>query len=620
MSAPAGERLRAPEASEPSVAPHGLEAPGEAPRELTVRAVGAGLLIGALLALINVYMGLKTGMWESGSLLAAVLGFSGLASLARRRGSPYTPLENNITQTAAAAVGAMPAAVGLLGAVPAMMMVGVSVSGWGVAAWGVALGALGVLAAALLRRRLVVEEALPFPTGTATAELISTLHATRPPGATQRSGRGRTLAGAGAVAMAITWLRDARGLLPSQWVPPGSLGGVPLSTLGWGVGISPMLLAVGMLTGLHLGLSMLAGAGVAWGVLAPWLVSSGRVSTVGFEALAAWLVWPGVGLLVGAAVASLVAQARDFLGVVKDLRALGGAEAGALPRWAGGVAVGAVLLTLGLGAGLFGLGARHLLLALVLLLPLCAVCARGAGQTDVSPVGQMGQLSQALAGALVPSAVGSGGLGAAGALSVTSGVQSAMGPNVAVGSVVAGAAAQTGVSMWSLKAGHVLGASPRRQLIAQLLGVLAGAAVGVPAWLLLVGAYGLGSAALPAPSAQQFRAVAEVAVQGLAGLPPQAGLAAGVGFAVGVALSLAARGRAARWLPSPVAMGIGFITPASFAVTLCLGAGLVVAARRRWPEATVHHVPAVGAGAIAGESLMGLLIAALLALGVMRPG
>ncbi|RKH54747.1 OPT/YSL family transporter, partial [Corallococcus aberystwythensis] len=112
----------------------------------------------------------------------------------------------------------------------------------------------------------------------------------------------------------------------------------------------------------------------------------------------------------------------------------------------------------------------------------------------------------------------------------------------------------------------------------------------------------------------QFRAVAEVSVRGLAGLPPYAGWGALVGCGVGALLTLAARGRAARWLPSPVAMGIGFITPAYFAVTLCLGAGLAALARRWSPKTTDAHVPSLGSGALVGESLMGLIIAATTAL------
>ncbi|NVJ02371.1 OPT/YSL family transporter [Myxococcus sp. AM009] len=559
--------------------------------ELTARALGMGLLIGGLLAVTNVYMGLKTGWWESGSVTAAVLGFSALASVSRRRGVPYTPLENNLTQTAAASVGAMPAAAGLLGALPALTLLGTSVPVWGVAVWSVALGVLGVLAAHLLRRRLVAQEALPFPTGIATAELITAMHAST--GDTVRAGRGRLLAGAGAVAVAVTAARDSLKWLPGMTALPGTLAGLPAASLTWGVGWSPMLLAIGMMTGPRLGLSMLVGAAVAWGVLAPGLAGAGVLADTRYETLSAWLTWPGVGLMVGSALAALLAQARDFLSAARDVGSLG--RGAAVPRWALGVGLVACVLAAVVGAALFGLSVPYMLLALVLVLPLCAVCARGAGQVDVSPVTQMGQVTQVIFGALLPGA---------------------MAPNVAAGAVVSGAAAQTGVSMWSLKAGHLLGASARHQLVAQLVGVLAGSVVGVPVYLLLSRAHGLGSEALPAPFAHQFRAVAEVAVRGLDGLPPHAALAACVAVGVGALLTGVSRGQAARWLPLPVALGIGFILPAYYAVTLCLGALGLAAARWRWPLAADRDTSTLAAGAIAGESLAGVLIAALMAFGL----
>ncbi|NOK39466.1 peptide transporter, partial [Corallococcus exercitus] len=194
-------------------------------REWTARSLGMGLLIGALLAVTNLYMGMKTGWWDSGSITATVLGFSGLAAYGRRRGVPYTPLENNLTQTAASAVGAMPASAGLLGALPALALLGTGVPGWGIAAWGLVLGVVGVLVAGLLRRRLLEQEALPFPTGIATAELISALHAATPTEAQGTSeGRGRTLVGAGVVAMVLTWMRDSRGWLPGMVALPGRVG------------------------------------------------------------------------------------------------------------------------------------------------------------------------------------------------------------------------------------------------------------------------------------------------------------------------------------------------------------------------------------------------------------
>src|ERR1700687_1147249 len=104
-----------------------IAVPPTDPRELTARSVITGGLIGILLALINVYMGLKTGWWETGNITASLLGFVLGTGLLRRRSS-YSPGENNPTQTIASSMGAMPATAGLLGAIPALALVGY---GWG---------------------------------------------------------------------------------------------------------------------------------------------------------------------------------------------------------------------------------------------------------------------------------------------------------------------------------------------------------------------------------------------------------------------------------------------------------------------------------------------------------
>jgi len=561
--------------------------------EFTVRALVGGCLIGSLLAISNVYMGLKTGWWESGSIMAAMLGFSGLSALSRRSGGAPNVLETNLVQTAASSMGAMPAAAGLLGTLPALALMGVSVPAWSVVVWGVSLGVIGVLATHLLRRRLLVEEALAFPTGVATAEVVTAMHKA---GRVQQPGRARALVGAGLGSMVLTWLRDVLAWVPGMVESPGRLAGLPAATFSWGFGWNPLMLGIGIIVGLPMGLSLLLGAVLAWGVIAPTLVDRGVVAASGgYEAFAAWLTWPGVGMMVGSAIISLAMQARSLLGAVRDLRALGGLGEG-LSRRMIGVGLAACGLVLVLGNQVFGLSLLHMLLVLALVLPLCAVCGRAAGQMDVAPVGQMGQIAQAASGALF---------------------QGSPALNVAAGSVVAGAVAQTGVSLWSLKAGHLLGASPSRQLHAQLLGVLIGAAVGVPAYLVLVNTYGLGSKVLPVPTAHQFRAVAELATQGLSGLPPYAAGAAAIGFGVGAALTLASRGKLARFIPSAVAVGLGFILPAYYAVTIATGALLAALVRRVRPQDLGQHLPALGAGTIAGESLMGLTIAALRSLGVI---
>src|SRR5712691_910662 len=128
-------------------------AAGEPAREpdLTLRALASGLLVGALLCLANLYVGLKTGFWDGGQITSSILALS-LASGHLNR------LENNVAQTAACAVGAVPAAAGLLGSLPALQLMGVRVPAWGVAFWGLALSVVGILLAAALRRRLLEEE------------------------------------------------------------------------------------------------------------------------------------------------------------------------------------------------------------------------------------------------------------------------------------------------------------------------------------------------------------------------------------------------------------------------------------------------------------------------------
>jgi putative OPT family oligopeptide transporter len=590
------------DASRPSTASpaHPLQAVPLEPAALaewTPRAwlVGAG--IGTMLAVTNVYMGLKTGFWESGCLTSALMAFGGL-SLLSRRGAPLSPLETNLAQTTAVSVGAMPASAGLIGTVPALALLGTQPPSWAVAAWGVGLGALGVLLAWLSRRRLLEEEALPFPTGVATAQLISTLHST----GSAYAARARGLWVSGLVSAAITWLRDGRGMIPGASLLPASVrwGGVGADRLLLGVGWMPMLLGIGVLVGPQAGLSLLLGSALAWGGVAPWLVHSGKAAAE-FGELSSWLLWPGVGLMVGASATSLLSQLRALPAMVGDMRALGAHREGwesTVGRGVGRVVLPVILLCLLAGTWAFGLGPLGLLLALGVTFPLCAVCARATGQSDIAPISQVGQLTQVGFGMVAP---GQEGL------------------NIAAGAVVAGAASHTSASLWSLQAGRLLGASASRQLLAQLSGLLWGAAVAVPTYFVLVSVYGLESDVLPVPTARQFKAVAQLTSQGLAGLPPASALAMGGAFVVGGLLSVAGtRERWARVLPSAAAMGIGLFVPAYYAVTICLGALVAHAVGRLRPSA-LQPVQAMGTGAILGETLLGVLIAVLIASGLMAP-
>jgi len=213
------------------------------------------------------------------------------------------------------------------------------------------------------------------------------------------------------------------------------------------------------------------------------------------------------------------------------------------------------------------------------------VCARAAGETDIAPVGNMGTFSQLL--------FGRGG--AAG--------------SILLGSVATGTATQTAQTLWSLKAGQVLRASVRSQTVAQIVGVLLGSVVVVPTYLAIVRTTPLGTEVMPAVSAQSWRATAAAVAGGLSHLPPHGLHAAVAAFALGLVLSVVARGRAGRFLPSPVVMGIALITPLSLSAAALAGAALVTLLRRRLPSFTDADAHALGAGALAGESLIAVILA-----------
>ncbi len=573
------------------------------PPQLTVRALVVGGVIGAVLAAGNVYTGLKISIIDGGSITAALVGFMLFATFTRLGRRPYSALENNITQTAAASAAIMGYVAGVGGPVPAMALLGRSFPGWALCLWGLAIALAGIVAAALLRRKLVEEEALPFPTGNATGDLIETMFAAR----ASAIRRARFLIGGAVVAAAVTWIRDGRPqLVPQVTAIGGAVGGVSLAALTVGMSWSPLLLSTGVMMGLRAALSLALGAAIAWIGIAPWLVRTHVVPAGGFAACAGWLAWPALGLLLAGSFLPLILDWRSVVRAASDLGALVRRRTGSatdpnhrLPAGGpGSAAVPALLIALAaiamLGKALFGLHPLAALAALVAALVLAVVSSRAAGETDLAPVGQVGTLTQVLF--------------------------SGFGPilSILAGSVSMGTSSQAAQTLWAFKAGRRLGGSPRAQLTAQLLGALIGGIVVVPVYLVIVKAYGIGTENLPAPAAISWRATAEAVRGGFAALPPHAAVAGALGLAVGVLLSLGARRPWGRALPSPAAMGIAMMMPASLALAALVGAVLAVLVKRLRPSVDQESLTSLAAGGIAGESVMGVIIAALVVTGILK--
>jgi uncharacterized oligopeptide transporter (OPT) family protein len=358
------------------------------------------------------------------------------------------------------------------------------------------------------------------------------------------------------------------------------------------VALSPMLAGVGMLVGARSGLSLLAGSIAAWGVLAPMLTRAG-IAKADYASLVEWLLWPAIALMVSSGLTGLALRWRSFAKAFVDVKDLG-AAAGEKTSWPTLVASGAavVLLTW----WVFGvhpvLGAIVVVLSVVLI----DVCVRTAGETDIAPLGSIGQLGQLLLALFGPATAAA---------------------NVACASVAANAGGQSSLTVNVLKVGHVLRAPVRGQLRAQLLGACAGVLVALPAYTFLRSVHGIGTEVLPAPSARSWKAMADLAERGAAGFPPWAGLACAIGAAIGVVLALLERTKASRFIPSPVALAVAFLVPGTTGATIALGALAWIVLERRNPSAAERFASSLAAGGIAGEALMGFIVAVLVALGIL---
>jgi uncharacterized oligopeptide transporter (OPT) family protein len=575
--------------------------------QLTVRAVLTGMVLGALLTPANVYSGLKIGWSFNMSIAAALLSYAFWKIVERLRPvRPWGMLENNINQTAASSSASIISA-GLVAPIPALtMLTGVELAWPLLAAWVFVVSFLGVVVAVAVRRQMLLKESLVFPAGVATAETVREIYAR----GREALARVRVLLALGAVSAAVKLVGDYLGALPRYALPfawsPGprlrerGIEAVSAGNLGFALDPSLLMIGFGAIIGLRAGVSLLVGAVVAWGLLGPWALARGWAEPGApgapwFGAMVEWLLWPGVSLMVVASLASFVLAAARRRRPEASAPGPGVREEGALVP--GGWFVAGLVLALVSGVaaqyGFFGIDPLTGTAAVGLSFFLAAVAARVSGETGITPIGAMGKITQLGFAVISPG-------------NVTANLMSA--------NVTGGAAGQCADLMHDFKTGLLLGAAPRAQALAQVFGVLTGSLVGTAAYLLLVPdpAAMLITPEWPAPAVATWKAVAEVLQQGFANLPPGAGASMALAAALGLAMALAERAlpaRAARWLPSPAALGLAFVIPAWNSISLFLGAAaayLIARVSRSWAE---RFLIAAAAGLVAGESLAGVATA-----------
>jgi uncharacterized oligopeptide transporter (OPT) family protein len=442
---------------------------GDGSRQLTVRAVVTGMVLGAVLALCNLYVALKTGFGVGVTLTAAILAFA-IWSLLRRivpRLAPFEALENNAMQSVASAAGFMTAG-GTVAAIPALMLLtGYRFTPLAMMAWVSVLALLGVFVAIPLKRQLINVEQLRFPSGVAAAETVRSLHAEGPEARTKARTLGLSAIVGGLVAVA----RDALGILPAQ-VP---VFGRAAAQYTISADMSLMMVGAGAIMGLRATLSQLAGSALCYGVLAPWARSVGAITgDLRYKNIVGWSVWIGASMMLTAGLLHFAlswrAVRRAFADVARIFRPadpvddpLAHIEVPTSWFLGGFVVLGAAAVAL--QRSLFGIPVWMGVISVLLSWLVGVVSARATGETDAIPSGAMGKFVQLVFSGLHPG-------------SITT--------NLATAHVAGGVAIHASDLLTDLKSGYLLGARPRQQFFAQFFGVLAGSVAVVPAYLLLI--------------------------------------------------------------------------------------------------------------------------------------
>ncbi|ANF25342.1 MAG: OPT/YSL family transporter [Pseudomonadales bacterium] len=552
-------------------------------RELTLRALLTGLLLGAVLTPSNIYSGLKIGWSFNMSIIALLVGFAFWQSLARVLRRPaWTLHESNINQTTASSAASIISS-GLVAPIPAYTLItGQQFDTLPLVAWVFSVSFLGIWVAWYLRPSLIIETQLRFPEGMAT---LATMQQIYSHGA--EAARRLWVLGSAALLAALAKLVDGLWWSVPRWAPSAQL-----ERLTFSLEPSLLLLGFGGIIGLRVGLSLLLGALIAWGVLAPWLLTEGLVTIPAgasgpqFGVLIEWLLWPGVSLMV---CATLISLSLRFLRARRGAAAQRMRFARPAPLPALGLGLAAILVIV-LQTSLFGIHPLMAALSIPLALLLAMVAARVVGATGIPPIGAIGQLSQLSFAAIAPGQVAI---------------------NLMSANTAGGAAGQCTDLLNDFKVGHAIGATPSRQVVAQCLGILVGSLVGVLVYQLLIPdpQAMLITPEWPAPAVATWKAVAQALTAGLGSISLDIRWAMLIGALVGVVLGLL-EGSAPvwrlRWLPSSAALGLAFIIPASISLMMAFGAVLAWLFAARWGSLAERFVIVAAAGLVAGESMAGI--------------
>jgi putative OPT family oligopeptide transporter len=606
-----------------------MPAPAPPQPEMTVKAVALGLFLALVFGAANAYIGMKAGQTVAATIPAAVIAVA-VFRIPRFRGGV---LEQNITRTAASVGEALVA--GAVFTIPAFMLVNIGGQRlwkdlashyWQAAFILLAGGLIGVFFIILLRRPLCVESDLPWPESVASAEIVKT--------GDRASDAPRYLFGAMGLGGLLQFLTDKHGLQVFRESSSGFLhfsraivhhadldskpladvtyaGGIPWATPA----LSPALIGIGYIIGPRLAAITAAGGIIAWWLLVPLLLffDPDLPTRLHFATNASWdvianSVWLNivrpiaVGMMLVGACHTLFSMRDSILrsirgaftasSAARDGAPLAPSERDIPARW---ILIGILALLVPITAIYFyfthGWGSA---IVAALVMTLTGFLLSAVGGYLVGLVGSSNQpvsgltLAALVIAALVMLAIGVQGI---------AGVAAVLG----VAAVVCCACCVSGSLIQDLKAGHLLGGTPWKMEVVEIVAVILLSFFLMWPIIVLHQAYGIGSADLPAPQAGLMAQLATGIVGG-----QQAWGLIGIGAAFGLALILCG----ARSL---MLIAVGLYLPFKTDTAIFVG-GLM-----RWAaDALAKDRPSaeekgtlLAAGLIAGEALLGILLAIL---------
>ena len=615
--------------------------------QLTVRAVIMGSVLGFFLAFTNLYIGLKTG-WHLGvAITACILAYaiSNFMAKAKLAKTSLTILETNCMQSTASAAGYSTGGT-MVSAIPALLMLSVTeVTPNGVrldwevlAMWTFFVAVLGVVMAIPMKRNMINKERLKFPSGTAAAVTLQSLYSE----GSDAVKKARALlysALAGAVFPLVIDLQlltrevtdKATGavkslpdtLLPASskifdWLPARGTkpNGDSTEPSDWTMVLdhNPVMIAAGMIVGLRVTIYMTLSALALIFVLGPEAYANEwtNPSDVAVRAVTspgkAWKeigIWFGVPIMVSYALLSFAMQWKT---IARAFRGLSGGSGGEESEDVRNTEVpitwfiwGTALAGIGivwLAHSYFEVPIHYGILAVFLTFFLALVACRATGETDITPTGGMGKIMQLTYGVLIP--------------------QSST-ANLMTAGITAGSASASADLLNDLKSGYLLGANPRRQFLAQFMGIFTGTVATVIGFYLLVpdvtALTGTAdqAAEYPAPAAQAWAAVANLFKEGLDNMHPMYRSAIFWGAGLGAVILLLERlmPKSKKWLPSATGIGLGMILPFQYPLAMLIGAAIAWFWTRKNKESSDRYLIAVASGVIAGISIMGVIVALL---------